>query len=252
MPSISQTKNLTLVNFFPQFSESKLTLSISKIFIHYSLQISFTSKASSILHRPLSETWKGHSLHRRKEETLPPKLTIVAPHSLSSLPLLTLSLSLSSLTLSLSPLTVVAPHAPLTRTHHSPHCCTTDRRCAALTIVAAPPSPPSSPPKSEKSVFHNHSPLTASPLTTPGRLCAHSSSPLIFIVASLRCAVTSRRLCAKLKAFFIRERRRTREFRGFIPLTQGIDFSGLGMRNLLDRLLLASTHLDKFGRVIRG
>ncbi|RYQ98665.1 hypothetical protein Ahy_B07g086432 [Arachis hypogaea] len=45
----------------------------------------------------------------------------------------------------------------------------------------------------------------ASPLTTPGRLCAHSSSPLIFIIASLRCAVTSRRLCTQLKAFFIRE-----------------------------------------------
>ncbi|XP_020969828.1 uncharacterized protein LOC110268258 [Arachis ipaensis] len=125
--------------------------------------------------------------------SLPPTHSLRSP--------LTLSLSLSPLTLSLSPLTVVAPHAPLTTLH-----------IAALLTVAVPPSPSSLrrlttviTPKSEKSVCHHNSPLTASPLTTPGRLCAHSSSPLIFIIASLRCAVTSRRLCAQLKAFFIRE-----------------------------------------------
>ncbi|XP_020967559.1 uncharacterized protein LOC110266856 [Arachis ipaensis] len=77
------------------------------------------------------------------------KLTIVAPHSLSSLSPLTLSLSVSPLTLSLqaetlslSPLRVVASHSRLT--------CTTlhiDRRHSSSPslslIVAVPPSPSS-------------------------------------------------------------------------------------------------------------
>ncbi|QHO54080.1 uncharacterized protein DS421_2g53520 [Arachis hypogaea] len=104
---------------------------------------------------------------------------------------LTLALATDPLTTRRNPLTLAIdrrrPHSPLTRTHHSPHCCTTDRRssspsctdrrCAVLTIVITP--------KSEKSVCHHHSPLTALPLTTPGRLCAHSyshsySSSLLF------------------------------------------------------------------------
>ncbi|RYQ95200.1 hypothetical protein Ahy_B08g090260 [Arachis hypogaea] len=73
--------------------------------------------------------------------TLSPSLS---PLTLSLSPL---TLSLQEEILSISPVTVVAPYSPLARTHHSPHCCTTDRRssspsctdrrCAALTIIAA-------------------------------------------------------------------------------------------------------------------
>ncbi|QHN86100.1 Putative WRKY transcription factor [Arachis hypogaea] len=120
---------------------------------------------------------RGTSLHIVGGTTFPEArlrlLTIVAPHSLSSLSPLTFSLSVSPLTLSLSPLTlslqaetlslsllrVVASHSRLTcttlhvdRRHSSspslalivavpPH----HRRCAAFTIVAAPLSPSSSP-----------------------------------------------------------------------------------------------------------
>ncbi|XP_052117697.1 uncharacterized protein LOC127747633 [Arachis duranensis] len=64
---------------------------------------------------------------------------------------------------------------------------------------------------SKRRLRHHHSPLSASPLTTPGRLCTHSSSPLttpslVFNILPLLFAVRSHQDDAALngKPLFIR------------------------------------------------
>ncbi|RYR72592.1 hypothetical protein Ahy_A02g006817 [Arachis hypogaea] len=181
--------------------------------------------------------------HHREVETLPPKLTIVAPHSLSSLSPLTLSLSLSPLTLSLqeetlslSPLTVVAPihHSPALTTLHTAALLTVAPLRHLALIVAVPSSPSSSPPNQRKAfaITTHHSRRYHSPLQEDSVL-THIPTHIHRRFFSLRGHITKTLCSTESPSSFAR---RTREFRGFIPLTQAtVHFSLFEKENIADK-----------------